>query len=127
MNLKRAYSLCILLVFLLFAASNDKLPFEADPQGLQQLKSGFPSGDALLNAGITYRLTQGINHTWGYDILVDNKMTIHQPSIPGLPGNDGFKTREGAENVAKLVVEKMKEGEMPPAVTEEEMKKLQAI
>jgi len=97
------------------------------PQPEQQQKASFPSGDVFKNSTITYKLISGVNDTWGYDILVDNKMKIHQPSIPGLPGNDGFKTKDGAEKVAKLVIDKMKKGEMPPGVTVEEMKKLDAI
>ena len=54
-------------------------------------------------------------------------MTIHQPSIPGMPGNDGFKTKADAEKVAQLVIKKIKKGEMPPTVTVEEMKKMKVI
>lgn len=52
---------------------------------------------------------------------------IHQPSVPGLPGNEGFKTKAGATAVAKLVIEKIKKGEMPPTIELAEMKKLKAI
>jgi hypothetical protein len=95
--------------------------------GQKQQKSDFPSGDAFKNSKITYKLIPGINNTWGYDILVDSRMKIHQPSIPGQPGNEGFKTKEGAEKVAKLVIKKMKKGEMPPSIDAKEMKKLKAI
>ena len=54
-------------------------------------------------------------------------MLIHQPVIPGLPGNKGFKTKPDAEKVAKLVIEKIRKGQMPPTVTTEEMKKLKVI
>jgi hypothetical protein len=52
---------------------------------------------------------------------------IHQPSAPGLPGNEGFKTKADAEKVAKLVIDKIKKGEMPPSVTKEEMEKLKVL
>lgn len=67
------------------------------------------------------------DNTWGYDILVDGRLKIHQPSIPCLPGNEGFKTREGAKKVARLVIGKMEKGQMPPSVTQEEMKKLEVL
>jgi len=51
-------------------------------------------------------------------------MLIHQASIPGIPGNDGFKAKSDAKKVALLVIEKLKKGEMPPTVTLDEMKKL---
>jgi len=91
-----------------------------------QQKSDFPPGDAFKNTKITYKLIHGINNSWGYDIYVDNRMKIHQPSVPGQPGNEGFKTREGAEKVARLVIKKMKKGEMPPSIDAKEMKKIKA-
>ena len=76
---------------------------------------------------ITFLVFSAVNNTWGYDILIDKKLTIHQPSIPGVQGEMGFKTKKDAENVAKLVVGKIKKGEMPPSITIEEMKKLKAL
>jgi len=52
---------------------------------------------------------------------------IHQTSVPALPGNEGFKTREAATKVALLVIEKIKKGEMPPTISIDEMKKLKVI
>ena len=95
--------------------------------GQKLQKTDFPTGDAYKNSKITYILIPGINKTWGYDILVDNRMKIHQPSIPGQPGNEGFKTKEQAEKVARLVIKKMKKGEMPPSIDANELKKLKAI
>lgn len=79
------------------------------------------------DSNIRFKIIPAANYTWGYDIYLENELTIHQPTIPGLPGNEGFKTKEAAQKVAELVVEKMKKGEMPPTVTEEELKKLKAI
>ena len=82
---------------------------------------------AVKKQEITYVIIPAGNNTWGYDILMDKKLTIHQPSIPGVQGEMGFKTKADAEKIAKLVVGKMKKGEMPPNVSIEEMKKLKAI
>ena len=68
-----------------------------------------------------------MDKTYGYDIYADSKLMIHQNSIPGLPGTEGFKTKAYAEKVAQLVISKIKKGEMPPTVTTEEMKKLKVI
>ena len=100
---------------------------QVQPPEKTEQKTDFPSGDAFKNAKITYNLIPGINKTWGYDILVDNKMKIHQPCIPGLPGNKGFKTKIKAEKVAKLAIEKMNNGEKLPSITTEELKKLDVI
>lgn len=73
---------------------------------------------------MSYKIISATNGSWGYDIYTNLKVTIHQPIIPGRPINEGFKTKEDAEKVAKLVIEKMKKGEMPPTVTQEELKNL---
>ncbi len=67
------------------------------------------------------------NKTWGYDIFIENRLFIHQTSVPGMPGNEGFKTKEGAAKVAAFVVAKIKKGEVPPTVTAEDLKKLNAL
>ena len=87
----------------------------------------FPAADAFANSKIEYKIISAANNTFGYEILADNKLLIHQPSIPAMAGNEGFKSREAAENIAKLVIAKIKRGEMPPTVSIEEMKKLKAI
>jgi hypothetical protein len=76
---------------------------------------------------ITYNIISSPEKTFGYDILVDGKLMIHQPSKPGMPGIRAFDTKQDAEKVAKLVIQKMKNGEMPPTVSSEEMKKLKVI
>jgi hypothetical protein len=76
---------------------------------------------------ITYKIIAGAANTWGYDIYMDGKLAIHQASRPGMPGNTGFATQKQATAVAKLVVKKIQNGEMPPAVSAEEMKALKAI
>jgi hypothetical protein len=95
----------------------------------KDVTSGFKDQKVLTGSSesFTYEIIPGHNKTWGYDILSCKKLIIHQPCIPAVEGNDGFKTREAAENVAKLVIEKMKKGEMPPSIDAEEMKKLKAI
>ncbi|MCX6246692.1 MAG: DUF4907 domain-containing protein [Bacteroidetes bacterium] len=75
----------------------------------------------------TYTLIPSVNKTWGYDIYVDKQLFIHQPNVPGLPGNEGFKTKADARKIAKLVTGKIKKGEMPPGVTLEEMKTLKVL
>lgn len=73
---------------------------------------------------ISYKIISVTNGTWGYDIYTNLKVTIHQPTIPGRPGNEGFKSKEDADKVAKLVIEKMKKGELPPTIKNEDLKKL---
>ncbi|MBX7141526.1 MAG: DUF4907 domain-containing protein [Chitinophagales bacterium] len=76
---------------------------------------------------LTYQIIDSQNNTFGYDVYRDGKLMIHQTSIPAMPGNDGFKTRDDAAKVAEMVMYKIRKGEMPPTVTVEEMKELGVI
>ena len=127
MNSIRLSLLFIALTFLLCGQMTNWAQAKVQTPLKAEQKADFPSGDAFKNSKITYQLIPGINNTWGYDILVNNKLTIHQPSVPSLPGNEGFKTKEGAEKVARLVIKKIKKGEMPPSIDEKELKKLKII
>ena len=48
---------------------------------------------------------------------------MHQPNIPGLPGNEGFTTSERAQKVAEFVVEKIRNNGMTPSVSIEDLNK----
>jgi hypothetical protein len=87
----------------------------------------FPAASQLSNANLTYKIVPVQNNTWCYNIYAGGRLLIQQSSIPGMAGNDGFKTKSGAEKVAQLVISKIKKGEMPPTVEIQEMKKLKAI
>lgn len=75
----------------------------------------------------TYAIITPDSTTYGYDIYADKKLLIHQPSIPGMPGNKGFESRKDAVLVAKLVMEKMQKGIMPPTITKDELEKLKVL
>jgi hypothetical protein len=74
---------------------------------------------------ISFHLFIGEDNTVGYDIFVNQKLFIHQPSIPGIPGKSGFISKADAETVAKLVVKKIQSGIMPPTVDVTELDSLQ--
>jgi hypothetical protein len=50
----------------------------------------FPEAGAYANATLTYKIIDAPNHTFCYDVYADNKLLIHQTSIPAMPGNEGF-------------------------------------
>lgn len=62
--------------------------------------------------------------TFGYEIYSGGRLLIRQANIPGMSGNKGFKRKVDAEKVAKLVLEKLDKGMMPPTVEKAEMEKL---
>ncbi|MFL5743500.1 MAG: DUF4907 domain-containing protein [Niastella sp.] len=53
------------------------------------------------------------DHGWGYDILVDDHIVIHQPMQPGKSGYDGFPTEKEAAADAQNVIESIKSGTHP--------------
>ncbi|MEO1652904.1 MAG: DUF4907 domain-containing protein [Bacteroidota bacterium] len=58
---------------------------------------------------------------WGYDIIREGKILIHQPHRPGLPGREGFDSEEKARKTAELVRHKLENNIMPPSVTTAEL------
>jgi hypothetical protein len=72
-------------------------------------------------AEITIKIIPAVNKTFCYDILLNGNPLLHQPSIPGLPGKEGFTTKERAQKVAEFVVNKIRKNEMPPLVTIEDL------
>lgn len=76
------------------------------------------------NAKISTKIIPSINKTFGYDILLNGKPLVHQPSIPAMPGNNGFSSKKKAQKVADFVVKKIRNNEMPPTVTIEDLNKM---
>lgn len=56
---------------------------------------------------------------WGYDITVNDSSTIHQDIIPGIPGRKGFATKEDAEKIGNLVLEKIINKKLPSVTLQE--------
>ena len=67
------------------------------------------------------------NSEWGYDIFIDDKLYVHQPHIPAMSGNNGFKTEEDAKKAAEFVAYKIRNHVMPPSITPEELDSLGVI
>ena len=76
------------------------------------------------NAEISTKIISSAHKTFGYDILLNGKPLVHQPSIPAMPGNDGFTSKEKAQKVANFVVKKIRNNEMPPTVTIEDLNRM---
>jgi hypothetical protein len=86
-----------------------------------------PETSAAANTKFTYMIIDAPHHTYGYDVFADGKLLLHQTSLPALPGNEGFKTKQGATKLALLVIDKIKKGEMPPTISIDEMKTLGVV
>lgn len=62
--------------------------------------------------------------TYGYNILMNGHILIHQPHIPALPGNEGFKKKEDAQTVAEFLIHKIRQNIFPPSISVEELDSL---
>ncbi len=67
----------------------------------------------------TYKSGDG----WGYDVLVKNKVYIHQPFLPAVEGNIPFENKSTARKTGDLVVKKLKKHKLP-TITREEVKSI---
>jgi hypothetical protein len=76
------------------------------------------------DAEITIKIILSANNTFGYDILLYGRPLVHQQNMPGLLGNEGFSTKERARTVAEFVVKKIRNNEMPPTVTIEDLNEM---
>ncbi len=60
------------------------------------------------------------NQGWGYRVFKNDKLLIKQDHIPGVANKQGFATKEDAEKIGRLVLQKLDEGQAP-SVTKEEL------
>jgi len=67
----------------------------------------------------TYRVSEG----WGYKILLDDRVYIDQPFIPGLPGRKPFPDQKSALKAAGMVKVKLVQGDVHH-ISREDIQKL---
>jgi Domain of unknown function (DUF4907) len=81
-------------------------------------QSTTPKGDVFIEVR-SIRSGQG----WGYDILTDGKIYIHQEFIPALQGRRPFRTEEDALKVGRKVISKLSLKEIP-TITMDELREM---
>jgi hypothetical protein len=79
------------------------------------------------DADLSVQITPAPTNTFGYDILMNGSILIHQPHIPALPGNEGFKKKEDAQKVAEFLIHKIRQNIFPPSASVEELDSLGAL
>lgn len=121
-------TLAVLLILFTFAGFPPTSISADEVSGRKEVKQDVKKQkNPYEKAEITIKIIPAENKTFGYDILLYGRPMVHQPSIPGLPGNDGFKTRESAQKVAGFVVKKIRNNEMPPTVTIEDLNSMSVL
>ena len=54
---------------------------------------------------------------WGYEVLVDGRIFIHQDYVPVLAAKQGFSKKKYAEEAAGLVIKKLQHNQLPTLTT----------
>src|SRR5437773_9173882 len=102
-----------LAALILFCCMNMTMLFAQPPSAPAQPVSSaakFPEASAYANTKLTYKIIDTPKHTYCYDVFANGRLMIHQTSVPALPGNEGFGTKEDATKVALLVIDKIRQG-----------------
>ncbi|GIV33506.1 MAG: hypothetical protein KatS3mg031_1041 [Chitinophagales bacterium] len=71
---------------------------------------------------ITYTVTELEGGFFGYSFFFDGNPVYSFPSNAIDSNIKGFKTREDAEKVAQIALKKLRAGQLPPVVTDEELR-----
>ena len=108
---------CMILICLVFAVVMRFLPTQST------LFLSLSKEKVLQDT--VYCIIPAPEKTFGYEILVKDKVLIRQANIPGIAGTLGFMKKKDAGHVAMLMITKMRNGMMPPTVTIHEMDSLQ--
>ncbi|MFH1628999.1 MAG: DUF4907 domain-containing protein [Pseudomonadota bacterium] len=114
----------VLLMLFIFTGIPGTSISAEEAAGKKELKQ---QKNPYANAEITIKIIPSAKKTFGYDILLYGRPLVHQPNIPGLPGNEGFSTKERAQKVAEFMVKKIRNNEMPPTVTIEDLNNLDVL
>jgi hypothetical protein len=122
----RSYILSILILF--FACTKNtraQNPVHLNIDSLKQLAALIKKANREQAAknNYTHYVISNEAGGFGYCILVNGQVYLWQTTIPGRGGAKGFAKKEQSAQCAGLVIQKIKEGEMPPSLTEEELKR----
>ncbi|GAB3340977.1 hypothetical protein GCM10027299_54850 [Larkinella ripae] len=61
---------------------------------------------------------------WGYQMVLNGKTVIDQPTVPGQAGQHGFVSEALARRVGERVVAKLRLGQFPPTLSPTELTQL---
>lgn len=64
---------------------------------------------------------------WGYDIIVDDKIYIHQKYIPAINGKESFTSPKAAKKVADYAVKKFVKTKKLPVISYQELDSLNVL
>ena len=121
---------CFIFSLMIFAACNQQTESagsEHQSQPVTVTKESAPG--PVQDSSLTYKIISGENGTggYGYDIYVNGKMYVHQPTIPAVAGNRAFSSEQKAAQAAQLVIYKIQNNILPPTVEVRELDSLHLL
>ena len=123
--MKIAHLVIVALLFGACSEDSDKVVDMRDAQSIKEENTEVSeSSQTLKNSEWTYKVVLVSEGNWGYQLFQNETMVINQTSIPAVQGTLGFETKEKADKTARFVLEKIKRGEIPPTISQEELKEL---
>ncbi len=109
-------------------AQKSNLPTQnTDSLKREMAKQKAANKERAANTQFQYFVIKAANQSFGYDVYADGNLYLHQPTIPGIGGTNGFADTASAGKVARLAIKKIKQGEIPPTITSQDLKQLKVI
>jgi hypothetical protein len=128
--MRNGYSISLfLLFFIFFSCSNSQQKNENEITGTEENTTLSVAENIGKSPSYEVAIFEVKNETnentgWGYDIIVDNVKTIHQPSIPAISGIHAFKTKEDALKTGTFAADKMRKNGSLPTLSIKELDSL---
>jgi Domain of unknown function (DUF4907) len=104
------------------ASQNKALSAPDKPDTKEPAKIKAANIERAAKTQFQYFVIKADSSTYGYSIYADGNLYIYQPTMPAIGGNKGFADTASAGKCAQLVIQKIKQGEIPPSLTVEELK-----
>ena len=113
---------CMLTLFLLtgFHAFTQQPQYPKPENVSEQIARGSAP------ANYTYKVFQAPNKMYGFNILKNGKFIFHQPAsiVSASSYYPALATKENAEKAAQFSIDKIKKGQQPAMLTNDEVKKI---
>lgn len=119
--LKLVFPLLITSAFACKSGSKEEVPAQPKPEQPTVSYNPYEKSEITVDVFKVDSLESNGSGGWGYDILINGKLYIHQPIIPGVQGNRVFSSEEKAREAGELIVSKIRNNILPPSVSVEEL------
>ena len=74
---------------------------------------------------VNYRVIR-VENGWGYELYNQERIVIHQETIPVIEGNNPFLSRKDARKTGKLALQKLYKGRIP-VITRQDLDSLKIL